>query len=233
MYNYIITIVLSLLAALFSCSASAEDYFSTKLCKSGEFDCIQVAKGDTWPLLFPDASERDFIKRFNRMNTKLRPGMYIALPNDLDSTDSPSSSPFPLAIEPPGTKLILVDLSKLAWGAYDSEGKLLKWGPASGGRNWCYDVKAPCKTVIGRFQIYDVRGENCTSTQFPINEGGAPMPYCMFFQAGYAIHGSDEVPGYNASHGCVRIFKEDAKWLNEEFVKTDGRTKVLVLPYDE
>ena len=33
------------------------------------------------------------------------------------------------------------------------------------------------------------------------------------------MHGSDDMPGYRASHGCVRMFVEDAKWLNHEFVE--------------
>lgn len=55
------------------------------------------------------------------------------------------------------------------------------------------------------------------------------MPYCMFFKGGYAIHASD-VPGYNASHGCVRVFYEDAEWLNREFA--DIGTSVIVRPYE-
>ncbi len=41
----------------------------------------------------------------------------------------------------------------------------------------------------------------------------------MFFFKGYTLHGSNEVIGYRDSHhGCVRLFKRDAKWLNENFV---------------
>jgi L,D-transpeptidase ErfK/SrfK len=229
MYSYIIIITM-LLTYLIPTCVSAEQYFSTKLCESGQYECIQVAPGDKWVNLFPDAYQRDIIQRFNRINTELRPNMYIAIPPHLETTDRMALSPFASKISSQGLKLIVVDLSLLAWGAYDTQGYLLKWGPASGGRSWCDDINAPGKTVVGRFQIYDVRGENCVSTKFPINEGGAPMPYGMFFQGGYALHGSDEVPGFNASHGCVRLFKEDAKWLNEEFVKQPGRTQVLILP---
>ena len=42
----------------------------------------------------------------------------------------------------------------------------------------------------------------------------------MHFFMGFALHGSDIVPGYPASHGCVRLFTEDARWLNEDFVET-------------
>ena len=53
------------------------------------------------------------------------------------------------------------------------------------------------------------------------------MPYCMFFHGGYALHGSNFVPDYNASHGCVRMSPDDAQWLNEDFVQ-EGLTKVHV-----
>jgi lipoprotein-anchoring transpeptidase ErfK/SrfK len=54
----------------------------------------------------------------------------------------------------------------------------------------------------------------------------------MFFnKAGYAFHGSPKVPGQNASHGCVRIFTDDAKWLNENFVEIG--TTVIINPYPD
>lgn len=211
----------------------AAQFFSTNLCESGQYDCIQVRKGESWTSLWPKASERDLVQRLNRMNTKLSPGMYVAIPDGMPKVNPSDLCPLPTKIDPPGSKLITIDLKLLAWGAYDNEGNLIKWGPASGGSAWCYDISMPGKTVVGRFEIYDVRGEDCISSKYPINEGGAPMPYCMFFQGGFALHGSDEVPGFNASHGCVRLFKEDAKWLNEDFVRTPGRTKVQVLPYDQ
>lgn len=224
----IVAISLSSLTPVFA----ADQYFSTKLCQSGDYDCIQIHKGESWQSLWPNSNQRDLVRRLNRLNTKLVPGMYIAIPDDLNG-NAMAFSPFSLKISPPGSKLINVDLKQLAWGAYDKDGNLLRWGPASGGSSWCYDIDMPGKTVTGQFEVYDIRGENCISRKYPINEGGAPMPYCMFFQGGYALHGSDEVAGFNASHGCVRIFVEDAKWLNEDFVRTPGRTKVSVLPYED
>lgn len=35
----------------------------------------------------------------------------------------------------------------------------------------------------------------------------------QYFYRGWAIHGSNSVPGYPASHGCVRVTRSDAKWL--------------------
>jgi lipoprotein-anchoring transpeptidase ErfK/SrfK len=76
------------------------------------------------------------------------------------------------------------------------------------------------------------------STAFPRRadgfHGGAPMPYCMHFYRGYALHGSTTVPGYRASHGCIRMFIEDARWLNEEFIdlpySNQKGTKVVIEP---
>jgi hypothetical protein len=51
----------------------------------------------------------------------------------------------------------------------------------------------------------------------------------MFFKGGFAMHGSRGVPGYNASHGCVRMFVDDAQWLNKDFA--DVGTQVIILPY--
>ena len=35
----------------------------------------------------------------------------------------------------------------------------------------------------------------------------------QYFYKGWAIHGSNSVPAYPASHGCVRVTRTDAKWL--------------------
>lgn len=204
--------------------------FSARLCESGRYKCVVIQPGYTWSNLWPNPIERNKVKRFNRTNRVLRPGMVIALPLS-NSNDLMALSPFERKISPPGNKLIVVNLKVLAWGAYDPDGNLVNWGPASGGSQKCSDSDGSCKTAVGYFEIYDVRGEDCVSTQYPINKGGAPMPYGMFFEKGYALHGSNEIPGYNASHGCVRLFKSDARWLNEEFVQSPGTTKVLVLPY--
>lgn len=41
--------------------------------------------------------------------------------------------------------------------------------------------------------------------------GGLYRPW--YFRGGYAIHGSDSVPPYPASHGCVRVPLWEADWL--------------------
>jgi len=124
-----------------------------------------------------------------------------------------------------GKDVIDVDLSNLTWSAYDNKGDLIRSGHVSGGKDFCPDIGKNCQTVTGIFTIYRMGGEDCKSTIFPVGRGGAPMPYCMFFHGGYALHGSNSVPDYNASHGCVRMPPQDAQWLNEVFVQ-EGFTKV-------
>lgn len=198
------------------------------LCGEPGISCIRVQSGDTWSDLWPDERERDVVMRLNRMNTRLSPGMVIAVPDNLANVDKMDISPFAYHIAAPGRHVILVDPKRLAWGAYDEDGGLINWGPMSGGRGYCPDIHSRCRTPAGSFAVYSKGGSDCVSTKFPIGEGGAPMPYCMFFKGGYALHGGF-VPGFNASHGCIRLFTPDARWLNHEFASNG--TKVVVYSY--
>jgi L,D-transpeptidase ErfK/SrfK len=203
---------------------------SHSLCRDhANYICYTVKRGDTWQRLFHDPAQRDAVMRINRMNISLYGGMKIAIPKNLKSSTVMDYAPFPKQIDPPGEKTIIVSVNPkvLAWGAYNSQGTLQGWGPVSGGQEWCRDVGRGCRTSLGNFAIYQKQGRGCVSTKFPLGRGGAPMPYCMFFNKGFALHGSYDVPGYNASHGCVRIFIPDAKWLNQEFVSND-RVRVIV-----
>ena len=58
----------------------------------------------------------------------------------------------------------------------------------------------------------------------------SPMPYSIFFNGGYAIHGSYEVSrlGTPASHGCVRLHPGNAATLYS-LVQTYGAGNTLIL----
>lgn len=47
----------------------------------------------------------------------------------------------------------------------------------------------------------------------------------MYFKGGFAVHGSTSVPGYPASHGCVRVSNVDEDWL---FPQTPVGTSVVL-----
>lgn len=208
-------------------SASYAKSFGAKICDSPEFSCLKVKKGQTWQTLFPDETERDTVMRINRMNTRLYSGLVIAVPSSNES-DHMKFSPMSEQIDATGSKVIHVSLSKQAFGAYNSDGTLVNWGPVSGGKGYCPDVRRGCHTPVGKFTIYSKGSASCKSTKFPVGKGGAPMPYCMFFYKGFALHGSPNVPGYNDSHGCIRLLTNDAKWLNQDFTADQSRVRVIV-----
>ena len=222
----VMTTILTFLLLLTGNSAVASS-ISNSLCHKPDFHCYTVKRSDSWKKLFPDAAQRDLVMRLNRMNTSLYGGMKIAVPNQLKSATGMDFAPLPKTISAPGEKLIYVSINPeiLAWGAYDASGVLQAWGPVSAAKGWCPDMHRSCHTALGKFAIYSKEGRGCYSRKFPIGRGGAPMPYCMFFHGGFALHGSYDVPGYNASHGCVRLFVPDAQWLNQEFV---GKEHVAV-----
>jgi len=217
-------------------STFAQIRFGESLCKEPDYFCLKIKPSDTWNKLFPNAEEEDIVRRINRMNIRLRPGMTIAIPKNLDRLTIYDVSPFPRYIETNGEKSIYVSQKKLAWGAYDEQGELIWWGPISSGNERCAGVLGGCTTPTGSFRIIRKQDIDCISTAFPRrsdgNHGGAEMPFCMHFFMGYALHGSEEVPGYRASHGCVRLFTEDARWLNEEFINVPDEgmrgTRVII-----
>ncbi|WP_370637234.1 MULTISPECIES: L,D-transpeptidase [Legionella] len=217
-------------------AAWSESRFGETLCNDPDYFCMKIKSGDTWASLFPNEESRDLVRRINRMNIRLRTGMVIAIPKNLDRITIYDVSPFPRYIESDGEKTIYISQKKLAWGAYDEDGELLWWGPISSGNPHCHGVYGGCSTPTGSFRVIRKQDIDCISTAFPRradgNNGGAEMPYCMHFFRGYALHGSNTVPGYPDSHGCIRMFTEDARWLNEEFVSVpeDGErgTRVVI-----
>lgn len=213
-------------AMSWSVAAHAKSY-GAKICDAPEYTCHKVKKGETWEKLFPNEEQRLTARKINRMNIKLRTGMTIAIPKEFGDSFM-DHAPFPYRTAASGDKFIYVSLPDLAFAAYDENGKLKYWGPVSGGKNYCSDVGRGCRTPQGDFAIYTKRGAGCKSSKFPIGRGGAPMPYCMFFKGGYAMHGSYTVPGYNDSHGCVRLFIDDAKWLNTIFTNGESRIPVII-----
>lgn len=209
-----------------SFSVFAKGYYGSHLCGYSEFTCIKIKRGDTWEKLFPNERDRELVKRLNRTNMKLVYRSWIIVPNHVRQVSNLDLSPFPLETNTDGHKLVLINLSKHAFGAYDESGRLIHWGPISAGKGYCPDVDRACNTITGNFKIYRKQGPECISSRFPIEtDGGAPMPYCMHFYNGFALHGST-LPGYHDSHGCIRLFFDDAEWLNKHF--TDIGTKVIV-----
>lgn len=139
------------------------------------------------------------------------------------------TSRLPSHIETHGQRVIVVDPTVHAWGAYDTNGDLIRAGLATAGSSYCPDIKRACKTRAGTFRINSLGAASCKSSIYPLPRGGAPMPYCMFFNGHQGLHGSYNVVEGNASHGCVRLRVQDAEWIRFNFAKIG--TKVIVKPY--
>lgn len=58
----------------------------------------------------------------------------------------------------------------------------------------------------------------------------APMPFAIFYDGHYAIHGTDQIKklGEPASRGCVRLHPDNAKILFE-MVKAEGMENMRVV----
>jgi len=134
--------------------------------------------------------------------------------------------------KPASKRLLIYDPKLLAFGAYEDQ-KLVRWGPGVGGKGWCGDVKRSCRTRTGVTRVRSKRGRYARSSKYPLDcegSGCAAVPYYISFFPSYGFHASSNVPGRHASHGCIRLFFDDAKWLNLEFAKIG--TKVTVRPYE-
>ncbi len=213
-------------------------YYGPGLCEaaSAKYECVKVTKSQSWESMYPDEKQRDLVQRVNRNYNYLYQGKTLSVPRDLEHLTVLDISPFPHKIQGETEKLVIVDQDKLAWAAYDAQGNLVNWGPIASGSDKCSDSNRACRTLTGIYRVFSKESEKCKSDVFPIGKGGAPMPYCMYFHKGFAMHGSADMPGYRASHGCVRMFTRDAKWLNENFVDSSSErnnnmgTKVVVRP---
>jgi lipoprotein-anchoring transpeptidase ErfK/SrfK len=112
----------------------------------------------------------------------------------------PASRP-DLASEP---RAILIVLDRQFLGAYE-HGVLVASYPVSSGREGH-------ETPTGRFRVTRKDATHVSSV-YPEPTGGWPMPWALrFYRSAYWIHGG-ELVGHPASHGCVRMFPEDAERL--------------------
>jgi hypothetical protein len=72
--------------------------------------------------------------------------------------------------------------------------------------------------------IFEVLGKN--REYYSKKFDNAPMPYAQRIdEYGIAMHGGEPIPGYPASHGCIRL---PTKFAAKLFTATDVGTKVLV-----
>ena len=102
------------------------------------------------------------------------------------------------------SKSISIDLSKQKLYAKE-DGQIVFSGNISSG-------KSGHRTPRGTFRILE-KDRFHISDKYPEPNGGAKMPYMLrITNKGVAIH-QGYLPGYPASHGCIRVSKTTAKKL--------------------
>lgn len=207
--------------------------FAVKLCKANpkDFQCLKFEKSGqpyvTWEEAFKNEKLRLLVQKINRRNTLIWRNHCIAMPYDYFSKDEIDFAPFNKKMFSQSVsglennKTIIVDLKQLAWGAYLGN-NLIKWGPANGGMGRCKETgKMTCKTPVGTWKVYELKPGFQRSDLYPVDckdkkVCGHPYFNVVKFGPHYeALHGERDghVPGANVSHGCVRVFKTDSKWL--------------------
>ena len=74
-------------------------------------------------------------------------------------------APLPDRIDGHAEKIIFVDPNEHVFGAYASNGKLIRWGIATSGAPQCPDTSDSCHTKTGQFRIYSLGNSNCISNK--------------------------------------------------------------------
>lgn len=79
-------------------------------------------------------------------------------------------------------------------------------------------------TPVGIFQPYLLKPMHYSSKY-----ENAPMPNSIFFLDGYAIHATYDIKnlGRPASHGCIRLAPQDAKWLYR-LIQEEGKENTYI-----
>ena len=117
--------------------------------------------------------------------------------------DELAYSPFPRWHPGMGSfaKVLVVDQASQAFGGHE-RGRLTRWGPVSTGQR-------ASPTPMGWFRLnWRSRGRHST-----VDPAWFMEWYFNFDNAGgLALH-SHPLPGYPASHGCIRLLERDAVWL--------------------
>lgn len=125
-----------------------------------------------------------------------------------------TAAPEPEPLRANGPLTMLVSLNKQRMYVYDSKGLFTQTRISSGMKGF--------DTPVGIYSILEKKVDHASN----IYES-APMPHMQrLTQTGIALHGG-VVPGYAASHGCVRLPFEFAKKF---FNHTDVNQRVVIAP---
>lgn len=161
------------------------------------FSVYVVRSGDTLSKIAP-REHWDIIKRINRIDERhLIVGKKILLPINLQKAKKFVPVPKYIGQKIFANRALYVFLEKQYFGAYQ-DGRLVFWGPISSGAK-------ENATPQGSYQAL------WKSKAYRSKKYEADMPFAINISAdGYFLH-EQSLPGRPASHGCIRLLREDAK----------------------
>lgn len=163
------------------------------------FTFHKVKIGDTLSKIAP-LEHWDIIRRVNRIDeAHLIIGKTILIPTDLEKANKFLPVPEYMEGAEKTERTVYIFLEKQYFGAYEN-GQLAFWGPISSG-------KKERETPRGNFKVL-WKTEFYHSKKYDAN-----MPFAVnISNNGYFLH-EQSLPGRPASHGCIRLLREDAKKL--------------------
>jgi len=147
--------------------------------------------------------EKDIILAINRISSSvIRNGKVLVMPDTLIQ-QLLYYSPYPDTLPDFDTlpKLILISLRIQAFAIYE-HGWLTRWGPVSSGKK---STPTPAGLFHTNFKAkVKISSENSAWIM--------PWYFNFYARRGIAMH-QYHLPGYPASHACVRMQDKDAKWI--------------------
>lgn len=149
------------------------------------------------------AGQWEIIGAINRIDrAKIYKTDSLVIP-DTFLTDLNRYAPFPAEIPLLDSvrKILLLSYPAQAFAAYE-HGQLVRWGPVSMG-------KKSTPTPAGLFHT-NWKAKRTVSTENP--EWILPWYFNLHNQRGVSLH-QYELPGFPASHACIRMFPGDAEWM--------------------
>ncbi|WP_083961567.1 L,D-transpeptidase [Salinimicrobium terrae] len=190
------------------------------------------AQVDSFLTRYTEVNQK-FIFALNRMDAnRLDAGDVLIIPDTL-TTDFHDYSPFPKNFEIFDSipKVVLISRRVQGFALYE-HGNLIRWGPVSSG-------KKTTPTPAGLFY-----GNHKAVRKVSTVNDAWILPYYFNFMnfEGVGVHEYD-MPGYPASHACVRLRNEDAKeiynWADQwkldstrQVVKRNGTPFMVFGEYD-
>lgn len=159
------------------------------------------------------------VLRLNRINSNfLKAGSVVIIPKDPANFDALTPFPTELADAAAIPKLMMVSQKVQAFGLYEN-GKLVKWGPVSTGKQ---STQTANKLYFTNWKGKEVHSSFSDEWILKFN-------FNLDNAEGIGMH-QYEMPGYPASHSCIRMFGNDAEWIYnwaDQWIVSDDQQTIL------